>query len=298
MRMSRKGKIIIGILILAVTVGMGTYLYKNRDNIKQDFGIPAGVSETGLQQEISELDKSELSFTGIVKSTQSYDLFSRVTGRLIEQYVKDGQEIKKGDKIVLIDNRDEIKTTKKAWDDAVASISEIKAVSDEAVDDLKNKKELFDKKEIDVDTYNQAVNRVMAANKDLESVLEDCDSYKIKYEVAIKNSLVTAPIDGKIKNLRLFKRQEIKDTTKLCEIENPDIKYVEFTVDSRVAFDINIDEAMTVTAGDQSYSGNIIDISESFDKKGDFVVKTILNEPEDIVDGTQVVVRFGTDTYN
>ncbi len=296
--MSRKGKIIIGILILAVTVGMGTYLYKNRDNLNLDVRIPAGVSQAGRQQETSELDKSELNFTGIVKSTQSYDLFSRVTGRLVEQYVKDGQEIKRGDKIVLIDNRDEIKTTKKSWDDAVASISEIKAVSDEAVDDLKNKKELFDKKEINVDTYNQAVDRVMAANKELEKVLEDCDSYKIKYETAKKNSLVTAPIDGSIKNLRLMKRQEIKDTTKLCEIESPDIKYVEFTVDSRIAFGINIDESMTVTAGDVSYSGNIIDISESFDKKGDFVVKTIINDPEEIPDGTQVVVRFGNNTYN
>jgi len=298
MRMRRKGKIIIGIICLAVAVGMGAYLYKNRDNIRLDLKMPSGSTEAGALEETAKLDKAELSFTGVVKSTQRFDLFSRVTGRLVEQYVKDGQAVKKGDKIVLIDNRDEIKTSRKAWDDAVASISEIKAVSDEAVDELKTKKELFDKKEIDVATYNQAVDRVMAANKALDKVLSDCDSCKIKYETAINNSLVTAPVDGTVKDLRLFKRQEIKDTTKLCEIENPDIKYVEFTVDSRIAFDMHIDEDMTVTAGEQSYGGHIMDIAESFDKKGDFVVKTILNDPADIVDGTQVVVRFGTNTYN
>ncbi len=297
--MRRKGKIISRILILAATIGVGTFLYTNRDMINPGTIFPGAQSmETDIALDVSLPDKSEMSFTGTVQSSDTYDLLSRVSGILFEIYVKDGQEVKKGDKILMVDNREEIKASRQAWDDAVASISELNAVAGEKAEDLKSKKALFDKKEIDIATYNEAVDGINAVNRQLEQVMEDCDRFRMQYEVAAGNCLVTAPVDGKIKNLRLFKRQEIKNTTKYCEIENADIKYVEFTVDSRLAANIKTDEEMTVTVGDISYKGSIMDISESFDKRGYFVVKTIIEGSEDIADGADAVVRFAGNTTN
>lgn len=293
--MKKKSKIVSLILVLVVVIGLGAYIYKTGAEANVDFATKSTASE--LYREETKPDKSELSFTGEVRTSDVYDVKSLVNGRVFEIYVKEGQNVKKGDKLLLIDNRDEIKAAKKDWDDSVASISKLKEISDLAAAELKRETPLFEKKEIDAETYKKSIDVVNDANAELELSLENSDRARIKYDVAVKNSILTAPSDGTVKNLYIFKRQQVSKNGKICEIADTDIRYVEITVDARIARDMYVTEAMTIRVGEDEYTGSIMDMMESVDDRNVYVVKVIIDAPNGIEEGAAAVVRFMDEAY-
>ncbi len=293
--MKKKSRIIIFIVLFAVILGMGIHIYTRIEEANVDFSGTATVSE--LPGNVNIRDKSELSFTGVVRWTDTYDVRSLVKGRVQEIYVKDGQKVSKGDKLFLINNRDEIKASKQAWDTAIASVSELKALSDTAVENLKADTSRFENKDIDAKTYKQSIDAVNMANAELDKKLEESEHNGIKYDVAIKNSLVTSPLDGTVGSLRISQRQAAEAGTGLCEIRDTRLFYVEIAVDESVAGLLYITEPMSVMIGETSLSGSIMDIITPSDNKDGYVVKVMIDAQVGIEEGAAAVVRFADAAY-
>lgn len=132
------------------------------DEIQQ---APPASPKPTLTEIVSAQASDDLSFNGVVRAAKRADLTFRVNGRLTNIYVKEGDEVKKGDLLAKLDARDantalasaqlELKNTKLEHERANAIYKKSQAISKSDLDAITTR-------------YNLAKNRVDEATRQME----------------------------------------------------------------------------------------------------------------------------------
>ncbi|QXC58720.1 efflux RND transporter periplasmic adaptor subunit [Vibrio mimicus] len=126
---------------------------------------PAPVVKPALIEIIANQRASDLTFNGVVRAAQRADLAFRISGRLTEIAVKEGDQVKKGQRLATLDARDaktaleaaqlELKNTEQEYRRAKAIFEKTQAISKAELDKVTNR-------------YDLAKNRVEDAKRKLE----------------------------------------------------------------------------------------------------------------------------------
>src|SRR5438876_4134808 len=124
-----KGKIIVGILVLAVggLVGQGIYKKKNR-------ATEVSVAKVKLQDVVAKVTAN-----GKIQAERKVDLSALVMGQIVNLVVREGDLVKKGDFLLQIDkNRAtaEEASASAALKGSLASLDSAKSTMDQAASDL------------------------------------------------------------------------------------------------------------------------------------------------------------------
>ncbi|SFG54161.1 HlyD family efflux transporter periplasmic adaptor subunit [Oribacterium sp. WCC10] len=291
-------KILRLILIIAVfvgAIGIGTYYFKKNGMFIKVLDKKTLESMASMSELPDESGQQKQSFNGLVETDSVYSVSSSVTGKAFEIYVKNGQTIHKGDSIILIDNKEEIEQCGKLWDDTVSEVSAAKEMAKEAIDELESMTPSFESGSLDAKVYQQAVDKADRAREALDIAINKSKSAKLKYDIALNNSMVTAPLDGNIRNLSIKRNKDIKAGDKLCDITDSSFTSVLFRTDRISETRIYPGENVTITAYDKTFKGFIIDIADMPDENSRYVIKAYVEDASDLKDGSDVSVMLQED---
>ena len=147
---------------------------------------PAVTVSPPLQREVTEWNE----YTGQFTATESVEIRARVSGYLTEIHFEDGQFVKAGDLLFVIDQRPfEI-----ALASAQAQVTQQTARLDLANQQLKRASELRQRDVVSADTYDQRMSEVRAATGALQAAQAAVRSAQLDLEF----SRITAPMSGHI----------------------------------------------------------------------------------------------------
>lgn len=148
-------------------------------------GPPVTVAKP-LVREIIEWDE----YTGQFAPVEYVEVRARVSGYLDAIHFEDGQIVKAGDMLFVIDRRPfEI-----ALESAKARVAQTTARVELAKQQLSRARQLLDRQNIPAETYDQRVQELRVASADLEIAQADVRSA----ELNLTYTQITAPVSGRV----------------------------------------------------------------------------------------------------
>jgi multidrug efflux system membrane fusion protein len=175
-----------------------------------------------LSQAVTEWDE----YTGRIEATESVDIRSRVSGYLDKVNFKDGEKVKKGDLLFVIDPR----PFKAQLDYAAAELERIKSKKELAVNDMARAERLFRVKAISKEELDARQKGLREASAAVESAAANVVTARLNLEF----TQIRAPIDGRIGRELITPGNLVKnDDTLLTTIVSTDPVYVYVDADER-----------------------------------------------------------------
>src|SRR3546814_751681 len=148
-------------------------------------GPPVTVAKP-LVKEIIEWDE----YTGQFAPVEYVEVRARVSGYLESIHFEDGQAVKAGDKLFVIDRRPfEI-----ALESARARVAQTSARVELARQQLSRARQLLDRQNIPAETYDERVQELRVAGADLEIAQADVRSA----ELNLTYTEISAPVSGRV----------------------------------------------------------------------------------------------------
>jgi multidrug efflux system membrane fusion protein len=175
-----------------------------------------------LSQNVTEWDE----YTGRIEAVEAVDIRSRVSGYLDKVNFKDGEKVKKGDLLFVIDPR----PFKAQLDYASAELERIKSKKELAVNDMARAERLFSVKAISKEEYDARQKGLREAAAAVESASANVVTARLNLEF----TQIRAPIDGRIGRELITPGNLVKsDDTLLTTIVSTDPVYVYVDADER-----------------------------------------------------------------
>jgi membrane fusion protein, multidrug efflux system len=175
-----------------------------------------------LSQDVTEWDE----YTGRIEAVDSVEIRARVSGYLDKVNFKDGEKVKKGDLLFVIDPR----PFKAQLDYAAAELERVKSRKELAVNDLVRAENLFKVKAISKEEYDARQKGLREAAASVESASANVETARLNLEF----TQVRAPINGRIGRELITVGNLVKnDDTLLTTIVSIDPVYVYVDADER-----------------------------------------------------------------
>lgn len=152
----------------------------------------------------------EPEFIGEAESSRPVEIRSQVTGILKERYFREGADVKKGDRLYLIDPV----PFRAAMLSAKAKVGQAEARLVQARQNLARVKPLLAEQAVSQKDVDDAVAEELAAKASLEAAKADL----VKADFDLSNTLITAPIAGLIERTRLYEGRLVSAQTDLLTI--------------------------------------------------------------------------------
>lgn len=266
-----------------------------KKGIKIGIGVVVGLAFLGLiasrifapeeEIEVTELPtvtlgelqhgemESRISLMGTVQPSDTYYLMPKTAGELLEVYVENGQEVKKGDAIAKIDNQKQIDAAKYTLDQANAAAST-------AGNALNRLTPLFQAGDISAQEYESARSQATAASAQAKSA-------QLNYDTQVEFATVTAPADGSIQNLSYTLNAMVSQSSQLGILVGSGAKTINFNVTEDVMRNLVMGEEVRVEKSGVEISGAVSEIGQVVNpQNGLFPVKAILTGAEGLSDGS------------
>jgi membrane fusion protein, multidrug efflux system len=161
----------------------------------------------------------EPEFIGQTEASRPVEIRSQVTGILKERFFTEGRDVKRGDRLYQIDPI----PFKAAMSSANARVAQAEARLVQAKQNSARVKPLLAEQAVSQKDVDDAVAEEMAAKAALEGAKGD----QMKAKFDLDNSLITAPISGRIERSRLYEGRLISaQTDLLTTIHQLDPMYV------------------------------------------------------------------------
>lgn len=147
---------------------------------------PAVTVSQPKQQNLVEWDE----YTGRFDAVESVDVRARVSGYLVEVAFKDGQNVKKGDLLFVIDAR----PFERALDLAKAELAQAQTKSENANLDVERGRPLMERKILSEKNYDDRANLL----RDAQASIKVAEAKVATAQLELDFTRMTAPIDGRI----------------------------------------------------------------------------------------------------
>lgn len=152
----------------------------------------------------------EPEFIGQAESSRPVEIRSQVAGILKERYFREGADVKKGDRLYLIDPV----PFRATMLSAKAKVAQAEARLVQARQNLARVKPLLTEQAVSQKDVDDAVAEELAAKAALEAAKADL----VKAQFDLSNTLITAPIDGLIERTRLYEGRLVSAQTDLLTV--------------------------------------------------------------------------------
>lgn len=219
------------------------------------------VSPVRVQDTVSTEVWRTTSFLARVEGGQTIDIIAYVGGWVTEKKVVLGQEVKKGDPLIILeDPRRELrlKESEARLKAAHANLNELKRKLDQS-------QALFDKGIVARDTVDSLANQVASESASVDSL--EASYGLMKWDV--ENMIVTSPIEGKVEEVLPDVGQEVKEGELLVELVSTEQKRVVAGVDPRWARVIKPGMRVTLSTSYnnrmEKTEGEILGVSSNID---------------------------------
>lgn len=219
---------------------------------------------------------------GEISAKEQFRLLSKISGEVLEIDKENGSEVKKGERIALLDNQKQIDATKYSLEQAKAQAQ----VTRDSRDRLATLKESGD---ISVQDFEAADAQAKAAEAQVKAA-------KLNYDTQVEFSEITAPSDGILQNSILVKGAFIPQGTQLATLMGAGSQQVLFSATEELVKNLSVGQSIMLEKGKESYPGTITEISSVLlPETGLFPVKAEV-ENTDFPEGSKAKISLTKDS--
>ena len=219
---------------------------------------------------------------GEISAKEQFRLLSKISGEVLEIDKENGSEVKKGERIALLDNQKQIDATKYSLEQAKAQAQ----VTRDSRDRLATLKESGD---ISVQDFEAADAQAKAAEAQVKAA-------KLNYDTQVEFSEITAPSDGILQNSILVKGAFIPQGTQLATLMGAGAQQVLFSATEELVKNLSVGQSIMLEKGKESYPGTITEISSVLlPETGLFPVKAEV-ENTDFPEGSKAKISLTKDS--
>ena len=219
---------------------------------------------------------------GEISAKEQFRLLSKISGEVLEIDKENGSEVKKGERIALLDNQKQIDAAKYSLEQAKAQAQ----VTRDSRDRLATLKESGD---ISVQDFEAADAQAKAAEAQLKAA-------KLNYDTQVEFSEITAPADGILQNSILVKGAFIPQGTQLATLMGAGSQQVLFSATEELVKNLSVGQSIMLEKGKESYPGTITEISSVLlPETGLFPVKAEV-ENIDFPEGSKAKISLTKDS--
>ena len=275
----QKGLKAIAILIILSLLSF--FLVRRIRKPKEEVEGKALPTVTCISMEKSDIAVKE-ELLGEISAKEQFRLLSKISGEVLEIDKENGSEVKKGERIALLDNQKQI-------DAAKYSVEQAKAQAEVARDSRDRLATLKESGDISVQDFEAADAQAKAAEAQLKAA-------KLNYDTQVEFSEITAPSDGILQNSILVKGAFIPQGTQLATLMGAGAQQVLFSVTEDLVKNLSVGQSIMLEKGKESYPGTITEISSVLlPETGLFPVKAEV-ENTDFPEGSKAKISLTKDS--
>ena len=269
------------IAILIVLLVLSFFIVRRIMKPKEEVEGKALPTVTCISMEKSDLAVKE-ELLGEISAKEQFRLLSKISGEVLEIDKENGSEVKKGERIALLDNQKQIDAAKYSLEQAKAQAQ----VTRDSRDRLATLKESGD---ISVQDFEAADAQAKAAEAQVKAA-------KLNYDTQVEFSEITAPSDGILQNSILLKGAFIPQGTQLATLMGAGSQQVLFSATEELVKNLSVGQSIMLEKGKESYPGTITEISSVLlPETGLFPVKAEV-ENTDFPEGSKAKISLTKDS--
>lgn len=275
----QKGLKAIAILIILSVLSF--FIVRRIMKPKEEVEGKALPTVTCISMEKSDLAVKE-ELLGEISAKEQFRLLSKISGEVLEIDKENGSEVKKGERIALLDNQKQVDAAKYSLEQAKAQAQ----VTRDSRDRLATLKESGD---ISVQDFEAADAQAKAAEAQVKAA-------KLNYDTQVEFSEITAPSDGILQNSILVKGAFIPQGTQLATLMGAGSQQVLFSATEELVKNLSVGQSIMLEKGKESYPGTITEISSVLlPETGLFPVKAEV-ENTDFPEGSKAKISLTKDS--
>ena len=275
----QKGLKAIAILIILSVLSF--FLVRRIMKPKEEVEGKALPTVTCISMEKSDIAVKE-ELLGEISAKEQFRLLSKISGEVLEIDKENGSEVKKGERIALLDNQKQIDAAKYSLEQAKAQAE----VTRDSRDRLATLKESGD---VSVQDFEAADAQAKAAEAQVKAA-------KLNYDTQVEFSEITAPADGILQNSILVKGAFIPQGTQLATLMGAGSQQVLFSATEELVKNLSVGQSIMLEKGKESYPGTITEISSVLlPETGLFPVKAEV-ENTDFPEGSKAKISLTKDS--
>ena len=269
------------IAILIVLSVLSFFLVRRIMKPKEEVEGKALPTVTCISMEKGDIAVKE-ELLGEISAKEQFRLLSKISGEVLEIDKENGSEVKKGERIALLDNQKQIDAAKYSLEQAKAQAQ----VTRDSRDRLATLKESGD---ISVQDFEAADAQAKAAEAQAKAA-------KLNYDTQVEFSEITAPADGILQNSILVKGAFIPQGTQLATLMGAGSQQVLFSATEELVKNLSVGQSIMLEKGKESYPGTITEISSVLlPETGLFPVKAEV-ENTDFPEGSKAKISLTKDS--
>ncbi|EHL13933.1 hypothetical protein HMPREF9624_01709 [Oribacterium asaccharolyticum ACB7] len=268
------------IAILIVLLVLSFFIVRRIMKPKEEVEGKALPTVTCISMEKGDIAVKE-ELLGEISAKEQFRLLSKISGEVLEIDKENGSEVKKGERIALLDNQKQIDAAKYSLEQAKAQAQ----VTRDSRDRLATLKESGD---ISVQDFEAADAQAKAAEAQVKEA-------KLNYDTQVEFSEITAPSDGILQNSILVKGAFIPQGTQLATLMGAGTQQVLFSATEELVKNLSVGQSIMLEKGKESYPGTITEISSVLlPETGLFPVKAEV-ENTDFPEGSKAKISLTKD---
>ena len=251
----------------------------------------------------------DLIIQGNIK-TEETDLNSKIAGSIDQVLVEEGQEVKKGDTLIVISS-DTIEAKKQQAEAATAAaeaqynkavngarsqeVAQAKAAYDLAEKTYQRIKKLYDQEAISANTYDQVFAQYTAAKETYEmaeqgareedkaaaeALVQQAKAATAEVQTYLDDAVIKAPMDGTVTQLNVNEGELVSSGMPLATLTSNKKPYVEINVKETDLGQVHVGGEVEITIEaypDDVFKGKIVNVNQ----KPDFATKRATNNNGD-----------------
>ena len=269
------------IAILIVLSVLSFFLVRRIMKPKEEVEGKALPTVTCISMEKGDIAVKE-ELLGEISAKEQFRLLSKISGEVLEIDKENGSEVKKGERIALLDNQKQIDATK-------YSLEQAKAQAEVARDSRDRLATLKESGDISVQDFEAADAQAKAAEAQVKAA-------KLNYDTQVEFSEITAPSDGILQNSILVKGAFIPQGTQLATLMGAGSQQVLFSATEELVKNLSVGQSIMLEKGKESYPGTITEISSVLlPETGLFPVKAEV-ENTDFPEGSKAKISLTKDS--
>ena len=269
------------IAILIVLSVLSFFIVRRIMKPKEEVEGKALPTVTCISMEKGDIAVKE-ELLGEISAKEQFRLLSKISGEVLEIDKENGSEVKKGERIALLDNQKQI-------DAAKYSLEQAKAQAEVARDSRDRLATLKESGDISVQDFEAADAQAKAAEAQLKAA-------KLNYDTQVEFSEITAPSDGILQNSILVKGAFIPQGTQLAILMGAGAQQVLFSATEELVKNLSVGQSIMLEKGKESYPGTITEISSVLlPETGLFPVKAEV-ENTDFPEGSKAKISLTKDS--
>ena len=269
------------IAILIVLSVLSFFIVRRIMKPKEEVEGKALPTVTCISMEKGDIAVKE-ELLGEISAKEQFRLLSKISGEVLEIDKENGSEVKKGERIALLDNQKQV-------DAAKYSLEQAKAQAEVARDSRDRLATLKESEDISVQDFEAADAQAKAAEAQLKAA-------KLNYDTQVEFSKITAPSDGILQNSILVKGAFIPQGTQLASLMGAGAQQVLFSATEELVKNLSVGQSIMLEKGKESYPGTITEISSVLlPETGLFPVKAEV-ENTDFPEGSKAKISLTKDS--